>query len=161
MSNILRMVPDTPAAVIAEDEVTLSRLASLLEAAVIEFKIDGDGDLYATDGLEFPTWIQLIEDKKLIIFFTYIRTDDAEETDTQARAREDDLAWVNTMNKKILAVQFYWDEPAVWGQYAMTYDGGLNVRQFIKMLRRFAGAFTAGLALERKAAHCHHGCETG
>ena len=29
----------------------------------------------------------------------------------------------------------------LWGRYWLTYDGGLNVRHFIKMLRRFSGAF--------------------
>jgi len=136
----LRLAPDIPAAVIVEDEVTLSRLASFLEAAVIEFKVDEDGDLYANEGLAFPTWIQVLEDKRLILFFTYMQLDDA---------REDELAWVNEMNGKIIAAQFHWDGRAVWGQYTMTYDGGLNVRQFIKMLRRFGGAFKAGLALDR------------
>ena len=30
------------------------------------------------------------------------------------------------------------DTEDMWAEYFMTYDGGLNVRQFVKLLRRFA-----------------------
>ena len=50
------------------------------------------------------------------------------------------------MNEKV-ALQFAYRRGAVWGSYWITHDGGLNVRQFIKMLRIFAGAFRAGLQL--------------
>jgi hypothetical protein len=32
----------------------------------------------------------------------------------------------------------------------MTYAGGLNVRQFVKMLRNFSGAFVAGISTYRE-----------
>ena len=32
----------------------------------------------------------------------------------------------------------------------MTFEGGLNVRQFVKMLRNFSGAFMAGISLYRE-----------
>jgi hypothetical protein len=51
------------------------------------------------------------------------------------------------MNTSIIGVQFHWHEKAVWGQFWLSYDGGLNVRQFIKLLRRFGGAFRAGIML--------------
>ena len=57
------------------------------------------------------------------------------------------LARVNDMNEKIAVAQFVYRRDAVWGSYWITYDGGLNVRQFIKMLRNFGGAFRAGLQL--------------
>ena len=65
MSTITRLTPNMPASTIGEEEVSIPRLASILEAAVIEFEIDRDGDLYASDGLEFPGWIQVTEDQKL------------------------------------------------------------------------------------------------
>jgi hypothetical protein len=33
----------------------------------------------------------------------------------------------------------------VYGSYWMTFAGGLNVRQFVRMLRTFSGAFLAGI----------------
>ncbi len=145
MGTITRLTPNMPAATISEDEVSIPRLASILEAAVIDFKIDTDGDLYASDGLEFPAWIQVTKEQKLITFFTYFKPQVVEEQDW--------LKWINDMNRTIVSVQFHWDEKGVvGGAHWMSYDGGLNVRQFIKMLRRFAGAFRAGLNLDDDGA---------
>ncbi len=143
MNNIVRLTPDTPATTIGECDVTTSRLASFLEAAVIDFSIDDDGDLYASDGLEFPAWIRVLSSKKLIMFFTYIEPDN----DKDEGESEDWVARVNRMNTSIIAAQFHWHEKAVWGRFWLSYDGGLNVRQFIKLLRRFGGAFKAGIML--------------
>ena len=41
---------------------------------------------------------------------------------------------------------------SIWGAYWMTFEGGLNVRQFVKMLRNFSGAFTAGISIYREEA---------
>ncbi len=102
-----------------------------LDAAVTEFEIeiDEDGDLYAHDGLEFPVWIEALPDSNLIAFMNYQWPEKTVGVDWLAR--------VNTMNKKMVAVQFHWSDQVVWGKYWMSYDGGLNARQFIKMVRRF------------------------
>lgn len=141
MSTILRLSPNTPAAVICEDEVTIARLMSFLDAAVIDAEIDEDGDIYASDGLVIPCWIDVLNEKKMISFFTYFTPESIE--------GQDWFELLNNMNKTIVFVQFSWNGKAVWGQYWMSYDGGLNVRQFIKMLRNFSEAFRAGIELER------------
>jgi hypothetical protein len=141
MNKILRFTPDTPPAVIAEDEVTISRLASFLDAAFIDYTIDDDGDLYAKDGLEFPAWIDIDQDKKMIMFLTCISADEKVATDLMAR--------VNEMNTSYVAVQFHLRGEVIWGHYWLSYDGGINVRQFIKMLRRFCSAFRAGIIDEK------------
>ena len=141
MGTITRLTPNMPAATISEEEVSIPRLASILEAAVIDYVIDKDGDLYASDGLEFPAWIEVTKEHKLITFMTYIRPDVVEGRDWLKR--------VNDMNRTIVGVQFHWgEEGVVGGSNWMSYDGGLNVRQFVKMLRRFAGGFRGGFKLE-------------
>lgn len=142
MANILRLSPDLPISHIPEQDVTIPRLSDLLTSAVIEHETDEEGDLYANEGLEFPCWVRLDTERKLIVFLTY-----AEQQKTEAELRED----VNLMNRQILSVQFHADEGRVWGQYVMTYDGGLNGRQFIKMLRRLVGAFRAGVSIKPSA----------
>ena len=140
MSTILRLSPNTPAAVICEDEVTIARLMSFLDAAVIDSEIDEDGDIYVSDGLSFPCWIDVLKEKKMISFFTYYAPESLE--------GQDWFEVLNDMNTNVVVVQFSWNGKAVWGQYWMSYDGGLNVRQFIKMLRNFSGAFRAGIEIE-------------
>jgi hypothetical protein len=68
MSTIIRLPIDLPAHVIGEDQVSPARLQSPLEAAVIEVELEDDDDLYATDGLEFPTWVRILEEEQLIMF---------------------------------------------------------------------------------------------
>jgi hypothetical protein len=72
MNEIVRLIPTPQSHIITEDEVSIARLQSVLEAAVFDVKMDRDGDLYVTDGLEFPSWVRLPEDEKLIIFVTSV-----------------------------------------------------------------------------------------
>jgi len=137
MTNVVRMSPEPVNSLILERDVRGPRLASLLEAAVIEYKIDSDGDLYASDGLDFPVWITIAEDKKLIAFFTFF---DAENT-----LPEDVLHTINDINQTVVLVQFSWHAGRLWGHYWMTYDGSIDVKHFVKMLRRFSGAFVSGI----------------
>jgi hypothetical protein len=67
--------------------------------------MDGDGDLYVTDGLEFPSWIGLLDDEKLITFFTYVNLDDPDEEDWPDR--------MNEINHRMLLVQFHWCANAI------------------------------------------------
>ena len=133
MGNIIRL-----ANVIKEEEVSLTRLQSLIEVAAIDVQVDEDEDLYATDDLEFPVWITMMNDKKLVMFYTFC---EPRNLDCKDWYKE-----MNELNQEIIAAQFHWAEDAIWGHYFISYDGGLNARQFIKMLRRFSGAFRAGIA---------------
>ena len=54
MTNIIPFTPGLTPATIGEDEVTITRLSGLLEAAFIDHTIDDDGDIYVTDGWTFP-----------------------------------------------------------------------------------------------------------
>jgi hypothetical protein len=146
MGNIIRL-----SNIIKEDEVSLARLQNVIEAAAIDVQPDDDGDLYATDDLEFPVWVTKLEDKKLIMFYTFCEPRDLDCKDWYKETNE--------LNQEIIAAQFHWAENAIWGHYFMTYDGGLNVRQFIKMLRRFSSAFRAGISLMRENVKHEGMCE--
>ena len=141
MSNIVRLTPQIPALVINENEVTVTRLASLLQSAVIDTQLDDDGDLYASDGLEFPCWVQIMQGKKLIAFSTFMGLEEDEGDDWSAQ--------VNKMNTSIQGVQFQWAHNKIYGHHIISYDSGLNARQFVKMLRRFSSAFKAGIMLDQ------------
>ena len=139
MTNIIPFIPDVTPATIADDEVTITRLSGLLEAAFIDHTIDDDGDIYVTDGVDFPLWVQIDTDRKFLELLTWCSVDDQQATDWVNR--------VNDMNREKIVSQFSYGRDAIWGHYWMTYGGGLNVRQFVKMLRAFSSAFQAGLLL--------------
>ena len=82
-------------------------------------------------------WIELLKNRKLVSLFTYWSVDDERDANWLAR--------VNDMNSKIMLPQFSYCRGSVWGGYWMTFEGGLNVRQFVKILRFFSGAFAAGV----------------
>ena len=136
MSNIIPFIHGLTPATIAEEEVTTTRLSALLDTAFIDHRIDEDGDVYVTDGVDFPLWISIETRRKLVVLFTYCSIDDRE---------RNWLAEVNDLNGQIAVPQFAYRENAIWGSHWISYDGGLNVRQFVKMLRIFSGAFRTGL----------------
>ena len=103
-----------------------------------------EGDIYVIDGVEISLWLRINAVAKLIVMFTCY---DAE---TEISADR-----INSFNASIILPQFSLDGSVLWGRYWMTYDGGLNVRHFIKMLRRFSGAFQTAVEELRDSAHRH------
>lgn len=144
MSNVTFLSPTPASSAIPEDEVSSNRLASILTSAVIENEIDHEGDIYASDGLEFPMWISIDVERKLLCFFTYLIVEDA---DTGPKLCPDA---VNNLNATLAVVQFTAKNGRLWGHYWMTFDTALNPRQFVKMIRRFVGAFRVGIEQLRK-----------
>src|SRR3954471_4185967 len=60
---------------IPEDAVSIDALNDLFQRAFYKTKIDEDGDLYVTGGLEVPIWVRVDAERKLITFFTYVCRD--------------------------------------------------------------------------------------
>ena len=75
MSNVIPFLPGLAPPTIAEEDVTISRLSSVLDAAFIDHEIDDDGHIYVTDGIEFPLWIEVLKNRKLVNLFTYWSVD--------------------------------------------------------------------------------------
>lgn len=150
MSNIHLLSPTPSSSTIPEVDVTAARLSSLLTSAVIEHKIDDDGHIFATDGVECPLWIDIDSERKLLCFFTHYPLPDHWERKVQVK---DLLEAVNTVNGKHILVQFYWNADKVFGTYWMTYDERLDPRHFIKMLRRFSSAFVEGIEHLQEVTH--------
>ena len=132
MSNVTPFIPALSPQTIAEEQVSVARLSDVLQSAFLDHEID-DGDLYITDGVEYPIWVAVAEEPKLVALFTYFTPEEPPPVDWLSR--------VNDLNNTIRVPQFSFQRDSVWGRYWMTYDGGLNVRHFIKMVRRFSGAF--------------------
>jgi hypothetical protein len=142
MSNIHLLSPTPASSTIEEADVSINRLCSILTSAVIENEIDNDGHIFTTDGLECPVWIDVDEDRKLVHFFSYYPFDEDWQKGLPASKV---LDAINTVSTTHILVQFFWDDRRVCGAYWMTYDARLDPRHFIKMLRRFSGAFVSGV----------------
>ena len=138
MGEVISFVPAVRAAIIPEHEVTIASLLAVLEAAYIDHDLDEDGAIYVRDGIDFPLWIRLMPEQKLLLV-TFFPVDDQPDVDWTARANE--------LNCRIEVPQFCYARDAVWASYWMTYAGGLNLRQFIKMMRRFSSAVQTAITM--------------
>jgi hypothetical protein len=126
-----------------EGEVTLERLESILTSALFGVEFDEDGHLYVKEGVDFPTFVALDITRKFVIFNTYVINSDSEETT---------LPLVNKMNLEIFLAQFAASNGKILGSYVLDYSGGLRIKTFVNLLRRFSGAFVAGLELDERVA---------
>lgn len=52
-------------------DLSLETFRKVLDEAHFTFETDGDGDLYISEGLEFPLWINVNEDEKLLKIITF------------------------------------------------------------------------------------------
>src|SRR5215213_5904924 len=64
--------------VIDEDDVSTEALLQLFRRAFLKAKIDDDGDVYITDGLDFPIWVAVDVEQRLIRFFTFMQRDEGQ-----------------------------------------------------------------------------------
>jgi hypothetical protein len=116
-----------------ETEVTAERLRSILETAVIDLEPDDEGDLYLTSGVEFPLWVHVDSDRKLIELFTFIGEVTQPDADVALR--------LNQLNNGYVLGQFSLIDSAIHSRHVVSFDGGLLPRQFVKLVRRFASSF--------------------
>lgn len=130
MTNIIPMNVDGPLHTICESKVTLAELQRVLASIFIESEHEDDR-LRIVDGLDDPCSVRLDQDRQFVLFISNI-----EHKGPKPRVIEK----VNELNGDLIMVRFRCDDDpdTVWAEYFLSYDGGLNVRQFVKLLRRFA-----------------------
>lgn len=141
-ASIIPFDASNPATFLAQGEITPSRLIALLNTALFEATVDSDGDVYVSDGLEFPVWVKVLTDERMLQIFTHASAEDGQDAPT--------FAIVNEMNSRIVLPQFCLLDDKVFGTYWVTYDGGLPIKPFVRVLRRFSGAFVAGMRFTEK-----------
>ena len=135
MSKVVPFTGDyVPGAyIIQEAEVSVERLRSLLETAVIDLELDAEGDLYLTGGVDFPLWVCLDRDRKLIELLTFIGKVATDAATVALR--------LNKLNSNFALGQFHHLDDAIYSRHIVSFDGGLLPRQFVKTVRRFSGSF--------------------
>ena len=122
--------------------MTLAHVSKALCALTVDAEMDEDGELLVEETpLEWPVWIGLDRDKKLITLRTCQRCD-------QFGSSREALMWVNEANARMELVQFHIAEGLIWGYYWISYEGGLSIRPLINTLRTFRTAFEKAVMSE-------------
>ena len=124
-----------PATIIPEEAVSIAALNELFRRAFFKTKIDDEGDIYITAGLEFPIWVRVDAERKLITFFTFMHRDLNEHPPfTEALA--------NHLNATVTLPSFYVvaSEPdRLYATYHASYEDGIIESHVVGMVRFFAG----------------------
>jgi hypothetical protein len=138
------------ASIIPEEDVSIETLDELFTRTFHQTEIDEDGDIYITDGLEFPIWVSVDDRQKLIRLLTFIRRDpESHRPFTEASA--------NLLNTSVVLPTFFVTPSSpdrLWSHHFISYRDGLIDNQFIGLVRRFAGASAYGA--RRLAEHVLH-----
>jgi hypothetical protein len=122
--------------VINEDDVSTEALLQLFRRAFLKGRIDEDGDVYITDGLDFPIWVSVDADQRLIRFFTFMHKD--------LDGRPFTAAAANHANATVVLPTFYIGCDRLCSHYVMTFADGVIDTHVITAARRFAGASAYG-----------------
>src|SRR4051794_3495169 len=72
--------------VISEDDVTTEALMQLFHRAFLRAQLDEDGDVYISEGLDFPIWVSVDREQRVLRLFTFMDTDEDDVRFTQAGA---------------------------------------------------------------------------
>ena len=108
------------ASIIPEEDVSIESLDELFRRTFHQTEIDEDGDIYITDGLEFPIWVSIDDDQELIRLFTFIRRS----PDTQPPYTE---ASANLLNTSVVLPTFFVvpsSPDRLWSHHFVSYRDG-------------------------------------
>ena len=129
------------AVILAENEVSIESVHALFVKAFLRAEIDSDGDIHVTEGLEFPIWLSIDEEQRLIRLFTFVSWD----VDAYPLVTEDS---VNHLNATIILPAFYvrkGESGKLYAHYFMSYSDGIIDSHIINLARRFSGASIFGV----------------
>jgi hypothetical protein len=136
--------------VIPEAEVTTEAVEALFQRAFFKARIDEDGDVYVTDGLDIPVWATVDHHRKVIRLFTFASRDTEEYPPYTPEA-------ANHLNQSVVLPTFYVERresDRLYAHYFLSYEDGLIDSQFIALTRCFAGAVVYGA--QRLTEHVLH-----
>jgi hypothetical protein len=123
---------------IEENEISDVLICKLLGDAVIEYKIDQDGDIYVEDG-EFPFWIEIDPKRKFLRFVTYMTLENNSDIEL--------IEIANKFSSTIFLVGFSHvkSKGRIYGEYWMSYRYGLIREQFLQITRKFGCIFKSAI----------------
>ena len=140
LSNVHFLSPTPVSSTIEEADVTPDRLSTVLSSVVFDNHVDGDGDIFVSDGLNSPVWISIDFERRLLGFFTFYEFANALPCKL---APLELLEFVNNLNRNVIVVQFGVSDCRLIGHYWMSFDTRVDPRQIVKMLRLFSNVFAS------------------
>ena len=118
---------------IEEKDVTSVTLSLELEAAVLEHKLDEDGEIYVTESEFFPCWIKILKNSWYVGFTTYILF-------RKSSTRLDRLELANHFNKRNYMTTNHVDADKLIIDHVLCYRSGILKETFIRGLRQYSSA---------------------
>ena len=128
-------------------DVTVDALSKVLDDAFFGYKVDDDGDIYVTDGVEYPIWISLIQDYSALRIFTFANFCDEKNLDELSALR---LA--NEINRVYLPNSVSVRDGKLWSTYVELLDCGISKGKFVTLLRRCSSSFAAAVRAQGRGA---------
>jgi hypothetical protein len=126
------------AVLVDEADVTSEMLKQIIDGVHHECNLMPDGSLVVSGtDLPRPLWITINPDRKHITFWICDREPPCESTEL--------LAMVNTFNETAEMLQFHVANGYLQGEYTLTYVGGLNVKQFVVLMRKISRLYEAAI----------------
>lgn len=116
-----------------ESEVTVNRLDSLFKSAFFSCSVDSDGDLKVEDS-GILIFIRIDPERKVITYNSLWRLKPG-----GLGSNEKKIAFANQLNNDYRLVRFSVPKPeALWCDYQLLYEGGINPFQIINSCRVFS-----------------------
>lgn len=120
-------------------------LIEFLENAAIGNEVDEDDDLYLTDGIDFPIWINCNHEEEFLFMYSMIPMNNI--------PFEQAIAFANDCNTNLVMPAFYImkDEDgdlSLRASYYLFYNGAPTPRSVIYAVKRFSGAVKASAELD-------------
>ncbi|MDZ7890875.1 MAG: YbjN domain-containing protein [Rhodoferax sp.] len=125
--------------VIEESDVSTVNLSLELERAVIQHRLDKDGEIYVHEGAWFPFWIRIRKATGILIFTTH--TEFCRATSVTQR-----LEFCNEINRKFILLTASTDEKKLRLDYTLLFCDGMTRETFIRSCRIFSDNINRAMA---------------
>lgn len=124
---------------VPEADVTLGKIKTIFETALMKAEFDEDGDLKIEEN-GVKTFVRVNKEKKLITFFSLWRL--------KAGVPEaKKLEFVNTLNNRLICVRFSMLKPTtLCCDYQFLYEGGITPYAILNSYRMFMKVTTGAVS---------------
>lgn len=115
-------------------EFTIENIKKVIDEAHCETEIDSDGDIYISEGLEFPCWVGLNEENETLRIMTYaVLKDDTDELKA--------LQLANRINTKFFPNVVSVNNGKLESYYYAVLDQSMSEKNLLTILRRCTSSF--------------------
>lgn len=115
-------------------EFTIENIKKAIDEAHFESEIDNDGDIYITEGLEFPCWVSVGEENEVLKVMTYAKLrENADELKS--------LRLANRINTSFFPNVVSVNNGKLESYYYALLDDSMSEKNLVKIIRRCTSSF--------------------